>query len=110
MGRRYCMNMDKRNPTQVIEILALKRDELYELARKHGASNIRVFGSVARREETQRSDIDILVDMDEDASLLDLARLKNDLEDLLEKPIDITTKPALHPLLAESILKEAIAL
>ncbi len=48
--------------------------------------------------------------MDKEASLLDLARLKNDLEDLLGKSIDITTKPALHPMLADAILKEAILL
>ncbi|KAF5089841.1 polymerase beta, Nucleotidyltransferase [anaerobic digester metagenome] len=102
--------MSRDNGASVIEILALKRDELNAIARKHGAKNIRVFGSVARREETSSSDIDLLVDMDEDASLLDLARLKNDLEDLLGRTIDITTKPALHPLLAEDILKGVIAL
>ena len=104
------MNNNSGTSGDLIEILTSKRDELKALARKHGASNIRIFGSVARREETPGSDIDFLVDMEEDASLLDLARLKNDLEDLLGKPIDITTKPALHPMLADAILKEAIAL
>ncbi len=104
------MNENTGTPGQIIEILTSKRDELIALSRKHGASNIRVFGSVARREERPGSDIDLLVDMDEEASLLDLARLKNDLEDLLGKSIDITTKSALHPMLADAILKEAIAL
>ncbi|WP_373838207.1 nucleotidyltransferase family protein [Methanospirillum sp.] len=104
--------MSKKSGTSgnLIEILTSKRDELKALVLKHGASNIRIFGSVARREETPGSDIDLLVDMNEDASLLDLARLKNDLEDLLGTPIDITTRPALHPMLADAILKEAIAL
>jgi len=104
------MNKNNEASKQLIEILVLKRNELNALAQKHGASNIRIFGSVARREETTCSDIDLLVDMDEDASLFDLARLKNDLEDLLGRNIDITTKPALHPMLADAILKEAIAL
>ncbi len=104
------MNKNNETSKQLIEILVLKRNELNALAQKHGASNIRIFGSVARREETTCSDIDLLVDMDEDASLFDLARLKNDLEDLLGRNIDITTKPALHPMLADAILKEAIAL
>ena len=110
MRRSEHMNDYTNIPGPLIEILTLKRDELNTLALKHGASNIRIFDSVARREETQGSDIDLLVDMDEDASLLDLARLKNDLEDLLGKHIDITTKPALHPMLADAILKEAIVL
>lgn len=104
------MVSDTAKSQQVMEILESKRKELIILARKHGASNIRVFGSVSRKEETIDSDIDLLVDMAEDASLLDLARLKNDLEDLLGRPIDITTKPALHPMIADTILKEAIPL
>lgn len=104
--------MSKKSGTSgnLIEILTSKRDELKALALKHGASNIRIFGSVARREETPGSNIDLFVDMNEDASLLDLSRLKNDLEDLPGTPIDITTRPALHPILADGILKEAIAL
>jgi uncharacterized protein len=97
------MSSDTAESQQVMEILKLKRKELLALALKHGASNIRIFGSVARGEETEGSDIDLLVDMAEDASLLDLIRLKNDLEDLLGRPIDITTKPALHPMLADTI-------
>lgn len=93
-----------------MEILTSKKEELNSLAQKYGAHNIRIFGSVARGEETEGSDIDLLVEMDEDASLLDLSLLKNDLEDMLGKTIDITTPPALHPMLAESILKEAVPL
>jgi len=104
------MSSDAEKSQKVMEILKSRRSELIALAQKHGASNIRVFGSVSRREENNDSDIDILVDMAEDASLLDLARLKNDLEDLLGRSIDITTKPALHPMLAGTILKEAILL
>ncbi|PWR73672.1 nucleotidyltransferase family protein [Methanospirillum lacunae] len=104
------MSTDNEKTQTVMEILKTKRSELIALAQKHGASNIRVFGSVSRKEENSNSDIDILVDMAEGASLLDLARLKNDLEDLLGRPIDITTKPALHPMLAGTILKEAIPL
>lgn len=104
------MSSDAEKSQKVMEILKLKRSELIALAQKHGVSNIRVFGSVSRREENSDSDFDILVDMAEGASLLDLARLKNDLKDLVRRPIDITTKPTLHPILAGTILKEAIPL
>ena len=108
--KRSYMSAETIVPRTVMEILTSKKEELNSLAQKYGAHNIRIFGSVARGEETEGSDIDLLVEMDEDASLLDLSLLKNDLEDMLGKTIDITTPPALHPMLAESILKEAVPL
>jgi len=98
------------NRVAFLDILVFRGEELTTLSRKYGAKNLRVYGSVSRREETDLSDVDLLVDMDEDASLLDLALLKNDLEELLGRTVDITTEPALHPMLATSILKEAVSL
>lgn len=103
--------MDQTNNHEVLlNILVFRGEELTTLARKYGAKNLRVYGSVARREETDLSDVDLLVDMCEDASLLDLALLRIDLEDLLGRTVDITTEPALHPMLAEIILNEAVPL
>ena len=58
---------------KIREILQQKREEILNLAAQHGASNIRIFGSVARDEEGEDSDIDFLVDMESDRSLLDLS-------------------------------------
>lgn len=65
------------------ELLRKKRAEILAIAAKHGASNVRIFGSVARGEDTTTSDVDILVDMHGDRSLLDLVALKQDIEELL---------------------------
>ena len=68
---------------KIREILQQKREEILNLAAQNGASNIRIFGSVARDEEREDSDIDFLVDMESDRSLLDRIGLIQDLEDLL---------------------------
>jgi predicted nucleotidyltransferase len=69
-----------------------------------------VFGSTARGESTMESDIDLLVEFRGEKSLLDLAGLKLDLEELLHRKVDILTYDSLHPLLREGILSEQKAL
>lgn len=69
-----------------------------------------VFGSAARGESTMESDIDLLVEFRGEKSLLDLAGLKLDLEELLHRKVDILTYDSLHPLLREGILSEQKAL
>ena len=82
-----------------------KREQILEVARRHGAKNLRFFGSFARGEAGPDSDVDILVDMEPDRSLFDLGELKTDLEALLDKKVDVVTYNSLHPLLRERILK-----
>jgi hypothetical protein len=77
------------------------------LAKKRGATEIRVFGSVGRKEENAASDIDFLIKPGPDFGLLDQAGLLADLEDLLGARIDLVTDKALHPRLAQRILAEA---
>ncbi len=92
-------------------LLQKKRQEIIDIATKHGAYNVRVFGSVARGEETPNSDIDFLVDYD-------LAKISPwfpggllaDLEELLDCKVDIVTEKGLHSLIRERILSEAIEL
>lgn len=79
------------------------------LAREHGAQNIRLFGSAARGEEDAESDLDLLVDMEEGRSLVDHVALKQDLEDLLGREIDVVTERSLHPRLRERVLREAVS-
>ncbi|WP_457613569.1 nucleotidyltransferase family protein [Methanocaldococcus sp.] len=67
-----------------------------------------MFGSYARNEQKETSDIDILVEFDKKKSLLDLVRLKYELEEVLGKEVDILTYNSIHPLLKERILNEAV--
>ena len=84
-----------------------KRDEIIGIATTHGARNLRLFGSVARGEDRPDSDVDLLVDMDPDRSLLDLVALGQDLADLLQRKVDVLTAASVHPALRDRILSEA---
>jgi uncharacterized protein len=89
------------------DLLHEKREEIPRIAASHGAKNIRIFGSVARGEADESSDIDFLVELDEDRSLLDLAALLADLRDLLGCKVDVVSERGLYWLLQRRILKEA---
>lgn len=91
-----------------IEILADKRDEILRLAELHGARNVRVFGSVARGEADQESDIDILVHMEDGRSYFDLVDLWDSLQELLGRHVDIIDDDGLSPYLKDRILAEAV--
>ena len=78
----------------IADLLKFKRPEILRLAQEHGAHNVRIFGSVARGEARQGSDVDFLVDMEEGRSLLDLIELSQDLETLLQRKVDILTDSA----------------
>ena len=83
--------------------LETKRMRIPEIAESHGARDVHVFGSVARSEDHPQSDIDLLVDMDAGRSL----RLGQDLEQLLNRKIDVPTGASVHPALRERVLSEA---
>jgi predicted nucleotidyltransferase len=91
-------------------VLQRYRAEILELALRHGARDVRVFGSLARGEGREDSDLDLLVTLGEGRSLLDLVGLKQDLEDLVKRPVDVVTEQALSPYLREHVLSEAIPL
>lgn len=76
------------------------------ILKRYGVIRASLFGSIVRNEQTERSDIDLLVELPEDASLLELASLKLDLEETLNKKVDVLTFNALHPQLKEKILLE----
>lgn len=94
----------------IAKSLQEKRDEIMALAAKNGAYNVRVFGSIARGEATEASDIDLLVDMEAGRSLLDVAGLLIDLEALLGRKVDVVTTKGLKHSIRDTVLKEAIAL
>jgi len=85
------------------------RDEILKTAARHGASNVRVFGSVARGEERHGSDVDLLVDMERGRSLLDQVRLRRALTGLLGVEVDVVTSSGLLQR-DLAILKEAISI
>ncbi len=92
------------------ELLQTKREDILRTANRHGAFNVRVFGSVARGEADAESDIDLLVDMEPGRSLLDLSGLLIDLEDILGCNVDVMTERGLRDRIRERVLKEAVAL
>lgn len=79
---------------------------LIKVLREHGVKKAAFFGSIVRGEATERSDIDLLVEFEGRKSLLDLAGLKLELQELLKKKVDVVTYKSLHPLLKEKILSE----
>jgi len=89
--------------------LARVRDQILAAAARHGATNVRVFGSVARGDANATSDVDFLVDFEPGRSLLDLASLLVDLEDLLGHPVDVVTEPGLKARIRQRVLAEAVA-
>lgn len=92
------------------QVLRERREEILRIAAKHGARNVRVFGSAARGEAGGESDIDFLVDMEPGRSLFDLGGLQTDLKNLLGCEVDVVTEGGLYWLLRRRILKEARAL
>lgn len=92
------------------DIIMKKRDEILHITSMHGATNVRIFGSVARDEAASDSDIDFLVEFDSGRSLIDHVALIQDLEDLLGVEVDVVTESALHWYIKPRIPEEAIPL
>jgi predicted nucleotidyltransferase len=93
-----------------LQRLREKREEILSLAAKHGARNVRVFGSVARGEERPDSDIDFLVDMDHGRSLFDLMRFWDDVETVLHCKADVGTARSLKRRIRKHVLRESVPL
>ncbi|NEZ67716.1 hypothetical protein D0962_33990 [Leptolyngbyaceae cyanobacterium CCMR0082] len=84
-----------------------KRDEILALAEKHGISNVRIFGSVAREKDTPDSDVDFLINLQEGHGLFDWIHFKQDLEELLNLDIDVWPESNLKPYILPGILADA---
>ena len=92
------------------ELLQEKREDILRIAIRRGASNVRIFGSVARGEADSESDIDLLVDLEPGRSLFDLGGLLMDLQDLLGHKVDVVTERGLRERIRERVLREAVPL
>jgi uncharacterized protein len=89
-------------------LLREKREEILAIARKHGAYDLRVFGSVSRNESDEASDIDILLRFEKGRSLLDHASLVVEMEDALGCKVDIVTEQGLKERIRARIVSEAV--
>ncbi|MGP4071195.1 nucleotidyltransferase family protein [Piscibacillus sp. B03] len=94
----------------IYDILQENRNLILKSADDHGVQNVRVFGSVARHEDESMSDLDLLVDFEENRSLFDLIRFKQDVEDLLNTKVDVVTENSIHWSMKEDVLNGAIRL
>lgn len=88
-------------------LIASHRAAIRALAAKHGVTDVRVFGSMARGDATEASDVDLLVRPLPGTSLLDLGGLLMEVEELLGRRVEIVSERALHPGIRERILQEA---
>lgn len=97
-------------PPPGLEELRRRRSEILAVAAAHGATNVRVFGSVVRGEQDGDSDLDLIVDLEEDRSLLDLGGLAFDLEELLACAVDVGVDDGFNERVRERVLAEAVVL
>lgn len=88
----------------------MRREKILPIFKQHDVVQAAVFGSVARGEATEKSDIDLLVTLPDTKSLLDLVRLELDLQDALGRKVDVLTYPALHRRIREQIINEQVAI
>ena len=88
-------------------LLKEKRAAILATAKRHGAQNVRIFGSVARGDFDEKSDLDFLVEMESGRSLLDHASLMLDLEKLLGRKVDVVTEKGIKARIRDRVLREA---
>lgn len=108
VGRTATLTITLTNPN--IDELRSRRREILSMAARHGASDVRVFGSVLHGDDRPDSDIDLLVEVEKGRSLLDIIGLEQELEELLGRRVEVLTVGGLSPYLEQRILAEAARL
>lgn len=83
------------------------RRQMIQIARDHGAKSVQLFGSFAIGNATDKSDIDLLVEMESNRSLLDIIAIKNGIEEITDRKVDVVTRKALSPYIADQIIRSA---
>lgn len=93
-----------------IKVLNAQKEAIRDIAAKHGARNVRVFGSVARDEQMEASDVDFLVTFEPGRTLFDHAALLYELEALLQCKVDVVSEQGLKPRFRQQVFQDAICL
>ena len=93
-----------------LDRLRLLKEDILRIVRKHNADKVYVFGSCARGEDTPESDVDLLVDFNQNASLFDQVYIQNEMHSLLECTVDVVSRRGLHPYIRRRVLAEAVEL
>lgn len=91
-------------------LIVERRDEILRVAARHGAGNVRLFGSVARGDDTSESDVDLLVDVMGETTPWFPGSLVADLEGLLGRRVQVVIRRSLSPLIRDAVLQEAVPL
>ena len=117
MGYRLILSLERSNDyppglpdTPRGRRLRQRRRSVIACAARHGASNVRVFGSTARGEDQPDSDIDLVVDLDRSAGLFELEALRRELSEILGVSVDVAPSDSLRPRVREEVEREAIAM
>ncbi len=97
-------------PLSELDRIRRRRDEIVELLAMHGLTNVGVFGSVARGEETSASDIDLLVDISPGTTLITIIGAQIELERLLGRPVDLVPRDGLKPDVAPAVARDVVML
>ena len=92
------------------ELIGARRAQVLQLAAKHGARNVRIFGSAARGEADATSDLDFLIELEPGRNVLDMGGLLMDLQSLLGRPVDVISEKGLRPGIRARVLREAVPL
>lgn len=92
------------------QLLEVRREEILRIAARYGARNVRVFGSAARGDDGPDSDVDLLVEFEQEHSLLDRIGLIQDLEDLLGRKVQVATEDTLHWYIRDRVIAQAVPL
>lgn len=109
--RRFLADPDRSGPaSSLIQRVLANREQIKSAAVRHGGSNVRLFGSIARGEDVADGDVDLLISLEADRTFFDLARLRADLEALLEASVDLVTDSGLSGSARAEVLAEAISL
>ncbi len=88
----------------------MKRREILEIARRHGAHDIRIFGSVARGNQNERSDLDIIARFDPGRTLFDQGGFLMELQELLGVKVDVVSERGMRPRFRDHVMREAVPL
>jgi hypothetical protein len=93
-----------------LKLIQDKKSDILAIAARHGAANVRLFGSVARGDDSETSDVDLLVSMEKNRSLYDLIGLQQDVQKILNRKVDVLTDKSINSYLQTKILQEAVLL